>query len=128
MNSIPIIGCTVKLNIALKELPNFHREIEEEGDNKAIHEGQCNLPLSMKEWEEAFDCMKRGEIYHKLWCEIYFHTALDKTVSPNGLHQMSVFAQYVPAVFSDSPSFPDKFDPQVLFPSSSFPFLFLFLL
>lgn len=102
IKSIPCEGCTVKFNIALKELPTFKRQ-GGDPNNKAIHEGQVNLPLTFAEWQEAFDSMRSGQLYHKLWCEIYFHTALDRSVSPNGLHQMSVFAQYVPAVFADTP-------------------------
>ncbi len=35
-----------------------------------------------------------------LWCELYFQTVHDRSVSPAGQHTMSVFAQYVPYKFA----------------------------
>jgi phytoene dehydrogenase-like protein len=35
-----------------------------------------------------------------LWCELYFQSVHDATVAPAGQHTMSIFAQYVPYMFS----------------------------
>lgn len=45
--------------------------------------------------------MMRGEVPKKCFCELYFQTAIDMSVSPNKLHHMSVFAQYFPYKFAE---------------------------
>jgi phytoene dehydrogenase-like protein len=45
--------------------------------------------------QEAFDDCVRGE--HAIgFCELYFQTAYDPTVAPQGRHTMSAFCQYAP--------------------------------
>lgn len=94
---IPIKGCTMKINLALRELPNFKAR---PGTNEPHHLGQVNTPLTKTEWHEAHRIAAGGEIPPKLWTELYFHTAYDTSVSRDGIHTMSVFAQYVPNEFA----------------------------
>jgi phytoene dehydrogenase-like protein len=98
IESVPIQGCTVKLNVLLSELPDF---VARPGQNKPHHLGQINAPLTHAEWHAAFDAAKRGYLPQHLWCELYFQSAHDDTVAPTGQHTMSVFAQYVPYSFQD---------------------------
>jgi len=95
LSEISIEGCTAKINFALSDLPSFHAR---PGNNRELHKGQVNIPLFQEEWEESFQASKRGEIPEKLWMELYFQTAVDKSLcsSPNGYHHMSAFVQYVP--------------------------------
>lgn len=93
----PIEGCTVKLNVHLRELPNFTAR---PGTNEAHHYGQINAPLTRQEWKAAFAASKRGELPEYLWCELYFQSVHDASVVPHGEHTMSVFAQYVPYKFA----------------------------
>jgi phytoene dehydrogenase-like protein len=44
----------------------------------------------------------------RLWTELYFQTAHDPSVAPEGTHTMSVFAQYVPYQFADGTSWDDN--------------------
>jgi phytoene dehydrogenase-like protein len=97
VEAIPIEGCTVKLNVLLRELPNFTAR---PGTNEAHHYGQINTPLTKQEWEAAFALSQRGELPEHLWCELYFQSAHDATIAPPGQHTMSVFAQYVPYRFA----------------------------
>ncbi|HLJ24809.1 MAG TPA: NAD(P)/FAD-dependent oxidoreductase [Candidatus Acidoferrales bacterium] len=97
VEQIPIEGCTVKLNILLRELPNF---IARPGIDQPHHYGQINTPLSKEEWKEAFAAARRGDLPQHLWCELYFQSAHDPSVAGAGRHTMSVFAQYVPYKFS----------------------------
>ena len=90
-------GCTVKLNVLLRELPNFTAR---PGTNEPHHYGQINAPLTKAEWKAAFAGARRGELPEHLWCELYFQSAHDSTVAPAGQHTMSVFAQYVPYKFA----------------------------
>jgi phytoene dehydrogenase-like protein len=97
VEEIPIEGCTVKLNVLLRELPDFPAR---PGKNEPHHYGQINAPLTKSEWKAGFAAARRGELPEHLWCEVYFQSVHDATVAPAGLHTMSVFAQYVPYKFS----------------------------
>jgi phytoene dehydrogenase-like protein len=97
VQSIPIKGCTVKLNVLLRELPNFTAR---PGLNEAHHYGQINAPLTRQEWKAGFAAAGSGELPEQLWCELYFQSVHDASVVPKGMHTMSVFAQYVPYAFA----------------------------
>jgi phytoene dehydrogenase-like protein len=96
VEAIPIEGCTVKLNVLLSELPDF---VARPGTNGPHHYGQINAPLTKAEWQAGFAAARRGELPEFLWCELYFQSVHDRSVVPDGLHTMSVFAQYVPYGF-----------------------------
>ncbi len=93
---VPIEGCTVKLNVHLRELPNFHAR---PGLAMPHHYGQINTPLTKCEWRSAYTASRSGELPQHLWCELYFQSVHDSSVVPAGQHTMSVFAQYVPYKF-----------------------------
>ncbi len=97
VESVPIEGCTVKLNVLLRELPDFRAR---PGQLQPHHYGQINVPLTHQEWREGYAAARRGELPEHLWCEIYFQSVHDATVAPPGQQTMSVFAQYVPYSFS----------------------------
>ena len=97
VESIPIEGCTVKLNVALRELPNFRAR---PGFREPHHMGQINTPLTKAEWREGYQAAREGKLPGRLWTELYFQSAHDRSVVPEGLHTMSVFAQYVPYAFA----------------------------
>ncbi|MCC6453816.1 MAG: NAD(P)/FAD-dependent oxidoreductase [Caldilineaceae bacterium] len=95
---VPMQGCTVKLSVALNELPNFRAR---PGVQEPHHLGQINTPLTKAEWRTGFEQAKAGELPERLWTELYFQSAHDQTVAPAGKHVMSVFAQYVPYAFAE---------------------------
>jgi phytoene dehydrogenase-like protein len=97
VEEIPIEGCTVKLNVLLRELPNFRAR---PGCDQPHHYGQVNAPLTKHEWKAGFTAARRGELPEWLWCELYFQSVHDRSVVPDGQHTMSIFAQYVPYQFS----------------------------
>ena len=97
VEAVPQVGCTVKLNVALRELPSFKAR---PGTNMPHHLGQINTPLSKEEWKRCFEISRAGELPPRLWSELYFQTAHDPSVAPAGVHTMSVFAQYVPHTFA----------------------------
>jgi phytoene dehydrogenase-like protein len=96
VEQVPIEGCTVKLNVHLRELPNF---VSRPGIDQPHHYGQINAPLTKQEWKAGFAAARRGELPEHLWCELYFQSVHDNSVVPAGEHTMSVFAQYVPYNF-----------------------------
>ncbi|MES2220293.1 MAG: NAD(P)/FAD-dependent oxidoreductase [Acidobacteriota bacterium] len=97
VRSIPILGCTVKLNVLLRELPNFTAR---PGTLEPHHFGQINTPLTKAEWKASYAAASSGNLADHLWCELYFQSVHDASVVPAGMHTMSVFAQYVPYAFA----------------------------
>ncbi len=97
IEEVPIVGCTVKLNVHLHELPNFKAR---PGTDEPHHYGQINAPLTKDEWKAGYAAARRGELGKQLWCELYFQSVHDGSVAPAGTHTMSVFAQYVPYSFA----------------------------
>jgi phytoene dehydrogenase-like protein len=97
VEQVPIEGCTVKLNVHLRELPNFNAR---PGTDEPHHYGQINAPLTIDEWKAGYAAARRGELADHLWCELYFQSVHDGSVAPAGTHTMSVFAQYVPFTFA----------------------------
>ena len=98
VEQVPIEGCTVKLNVLLSELPNFRAR---PGIDEPHHYGQINAPLMKQEWREGFAASRHGELPEWLWCELYFQSVHDRSVVPDGMDTMSVFAQYVPYRFAE---------------------------
>ena len=68
--------------------------------NEPHHLGQINTPLTKTEWRDGYRAAREGELPGRLWTELYFQSAHDRSVVPEGLHTMSVFAQYVPYAFA----------------------------
>ena len=97
VRSVPIEGCTVKLNVLLRELPNFTSRPGTKGPH---HFGQINSPLTKPEWKASYAAARAGLLPEQLWCELYFQSVHDATAAPAGLHTMSVFGQYVPYAFA----------------------------
>lgn len=98
VESIPQTGATVKINLALSELPDF---TSRPGKNEPHHKGQVNLPLTRTEWKDYHAMANLGQLPPRFWEELYFHTAHDPSVAPPGCHTMSIFAQYVPYTFAE---------------------------
>jgi phytoene dehydrogenase-like protein len=97
IEQVPIEGCTVKLNVHLRELPNF---TSRPGNHEPHHYGQINAPLTKDEWKAGYVAARQGDLPEHLWCELYFQSVHDASVAPAGTHTMSVFAQYVPYNFA----------------------------
>jgi len=98
VESIPIEGCTVKVNMALAEAPNF---LARPGLDEPHHRAQINTTLSKAEFQEGFEAARRGDVAERLWTENYLQTAFDPSIAPQGKHVMSVFSQYVPYTFAE---------------------------
>ena len=101
VEAIPIQGCTLKLNVWLRELPNFRAR---PGTWEPHHFGQINTPLSKQEWKDGYRAAREGRLPERLWTELYFQSVHDSTVAPAGTHTMSVFSQYAPYAPADETS------------------------
>lgn len=84
-------GPVLKVNCALARLPRF---VAATGGT-APHRAMVTISRGIDATQAAYEASRRGEPA-PAWCELYFHTAYDPTVAPEGRHAMSVFAQYVP--------------------------------
>jgi phytoene dehydrogenase-like protein len=104
VEAIPQQGCTLKLNVWLRELPNFRAR---PGTCEPHHFGQINTPLSRAEWKAGYRAAREGRLPDRLWTEIYFQSVHDPPVAPAGTHTMSVFSQYVPYKFADDKTWDD---------------------
>lgn len=100
VEAVPMEGCSMKVSVALRELPNFRAK---PGTRETHHFGQINTPLTKAEWQRAYAVARGGGLPDRLWTELYFQTAFDNSVAPQGAHLMSVFAQYVPYNFTQGP-------------------------
>ncbi|MGA8025661.1 MAG: NAD(P)/FAD-dependent oxidoreductase [Bryobacteraceae bacterium] len=98
VESVPIEGCTLKLNVWLRELPNFRAR---PGTCEPHHFGQINTPLTKEQWKAGYAAARQGQLPDHLWTELYFQSAHDGEIAPRGTHTMSVFSQYVPYRFSN---------------------------
>ncbi len=98
VEGVPIKGCTVKVNAALYELPNFRARPGTTGEHFLA---MINTTLSLDEWKTHCDIAKGGKLPPRVWTEIYLQTAYDPSVAPDGKQTMSVFAQYVPNQFAE---------------------------
>lgn len=96
VEALPITGCTLKLNVAMSELPNFKAR---PGTREPHHLATINTPLSKREWRACYATARAGKLPERVWTEIYLQTAYDPSVAPEGKHVMSVFSQYVPYAF-----------------------------
>jgi phytoene dehydrogenase-like protein len=98
VEAVPIEGCTLKINVWLRELPNFNAR---PGLCEAHHFGQLNTPLTKQQWKQGYAAARQGRLPEHLWTELYFQSVHDPSVAPAGTHTMSVFSQYVPYKFAN---------------------------
>ncbi len=93
----------LKINCALERLPTFRGSTSslDPTDRNATafsfspHRAMVTISTGVDATQAACEASKRGEPSPS-WCELYFQSAYDPSVSPEGRHVMSVFAQYVP--------------------------------
>ncbi len=98
VEALPIEGATIKLSVLMNQLPDLTAR---PGTMETHHAGTINTPLTKAEWREGYAAMLRGQMPERTWCEMYFQTVHDRSVVPDGLHTMSVFAQYMPYHFAE---------------------------
>ncbi len=97
VQSIPMKSATVKVNAALRELPDFTAR---PGTRMPHHLATINTPLSREEWRAGQAAATAGRLPARVWTEVYLQTAYDPSVAPADRHVMSVFSQYVPHTFA----------------------------
>ncbi|MGH2752557.1 MAG: phytoene desaturase family protein [Actinomycetota bacterium] len=92
---------TVKVNLALSELPNF---IATPGTDAGEHHGGAiELAHSVDYIERAFQDAREGRPAVAPFSDGVIPTVFDKTLCPEGYHIMSLFTQWVPYEYSKEP-------------------------
>jgi phytoene dehydrogenase-like protein len=92
---------TVKVNLALSELPDF---VANPGTNLQDHHGGAiELCHSMAYLEKAFIDAREGKAAEHPFSDGCIPSVFDRTLCPEGTHVMSLFTQWVPETWSDEP-------------------------
>lgn len=81
----------LKINCGLSGLPRFPQA----APGVQPHRAMVTISTGIDATQAAFEASRKGAP-SPAWCELYFHTAYDPSIAPNGRHAMSIFAQYVP--------------------------------
>ncbi len=99
-------GCTIKLNLALGELPVFTaRPTHEAGPQ---HNATIHIAPDMDYIQRAYEEAKRGEPASEPFLEMYLQSPNDPSIAPPGKHLLSIFAQYFPYHRADGEWTPEK--------------------
>ncbi|MCB0417634.1 MAG: NAD(P)/FAD-dependent oxidoreductase [Bdellovibrionales bacterium] len=85
---------TVKINVALKELPDFSACPGKQAGPQ--HRGTIHIAPTMDYIERAFEDAKQGRPSEYPSIEMTIPSVVDDTLAPEGKHVASLFVQYAP--------------------------------
>ena len=91
----------VKINLALAELPDFTADPGSQPQEH--HTGAIELALSPAYVEQAFQDAKAGRGAERPFVDGCIPSVLDPTLCPEGVHVMSLFAQWCPHEWAWAP-------------------------
>ena len=91
---------TVKINLALDRLPVFRSH---PGFDPQVHGGTIVLAESLDDLEHAFQEAASGHPSSLPFADICIPSVFDDSLAPQGHHVMSLFTQWVPHGYADSP-------------------------
>jgi phytoene dehydrogenase-like protein len=91
---------TVKVNLALDRLPEFTGA---PGFDPDVHGGTIVLAPSLDHVENAFQAAVAGQPATLPFADICIPSVFDRTLAPEGKHVMSMFTQWVPCDWADTP-------------------------
>ncbi|MBV8264661.1 MAG: NAD(P)/FAD-dependent oxidoreductase [Candidatus Eremiobacteraeota bacterium] len=92
-------GPSMKLNIALGELPNFSSRPS--GESAPQHNATIHVAPDVDYLQRAYEDARNGLPSKEPMLEMFLQTPSDFTLAPKGKHLLSVFAQYFPYTRSD---------------------------
>jgi phytoene dehydrogenase-like protein len=90
----------VKVNLALDRLPEF---TSKPGFDPEVHGGTIVLAESLDDVETAFQEAVAGRAATLPFADICIPSVFDDSLAPEGKHVMSMFTQWVPHAWSESP-------------------------
>jgi phytoene dehydrogenase-like protein len=91
---------TVKINLALDRLPVF---ASHPGYDPQVHGGTIVLAESLDDLEAAFQQAVSGQPASLPFADICLPSVFDDSLAPAGEHVMSMFTQWVPHGYADTP-------------------------
>jgi phytoene dehydrogenase-like protein len=94
VDRIKMDGVSMKVNLALGELPNFRALPGTRMSPQ--HRATIHLCPSLDAMEQAWDDAKYGRPSARPMLEVTIPTTYDDSLAPAGIHLMSIFAQYAP--------------------------------
>ncbi|MDQ6767613.1 MAG: NAD(P)/FAD-dependent oxidoreductase [Candidatus Eremiobacteraeota bacterium] len=94
-------GPSMKLNLALGELPNF--SCRPSGESAPHHNATIHIAPDVDYLQHAYDEAKAGLPSSQPMVEMFLQTPSDLTLAPKGKHLLSIFAQYFPYTRKDGP-------------------------
>ena len=97
-----IEGCSLKLNLALGELPNFTAR-PGNGAAQPHHLATLHVAPSLDYQQSAHDDARAGGASLAPVLECFMQTPTEPSLAPPGKHLLSVFAQYYPYARADGP-------------------------
>jgi phytoene dehydrogenase-like protein len=92
---------TVKINLALSELPDFLAWPGNEPHERFT--GSVELAHSIDYVQQAFQDAREGRAARRPFSDGVIPSTLDPTLCPDGTHVMSLFTQWVPSSWSQEP-------------------------
>ena len=84
-------GCTAKVNLSLRDLPNFAGNLA-----PSQISGHILISPSLEYLERAYDAAKYGRCSPAPYLDVVFPSLLDPSLAPSGQHLMSITMQYAP--------------------------------
>jgi phytoene dehydrogenase-like protein len=96
VRNIDYASASLKINLALSELPRFTAMPHEGPGPGPQHRGTIHVCPSLDYMERAFDDARAGRPSREPILEATIPSAVDPSVAPPGSHLMSMFVQYAP--------------------------------
>jgi phytoene dehydrogenase-like protein len=91
---------TVKINLALSELPEFTAN---PGFNPDVHGGAISILDGLEYLERGYQEARAGRAATLPFADCEIPTVFDRTLAPEGRHVMSMFTQWVPHTWNAEP-------------------------
>jgi phytoene dehydrogenase-like protein len=96
VSRIDYSSASLKINLAVNELPNFTCLPNTGLEPQPHHRGTIHLGATTEYLERAYDEAKYGKPSEHPIVEMTIPSAVDKTLCPEGHHIISLFVQYAP--------------------------------
>ncbi|MGQ0698713.1 MAG: phytoene desaturase family protein [Panacagrimonas sp.] len=93
-------SASVKLNLAVSELPKFSCMPDRHGEIGSEHRGTIHINSLPEDIERAYEDARRGMPSKKPVIEMVIPTSVDTTLAPPGHHIVNLFVQYAPYTLS----------------------------
>lgn len=105
VNRIDYSSASMKINLALSELPNF--TCKKSAETAPHHHATIHISPTVGYIERAYADAVAGWPSTEPVLEITLPTSLDKTIAPEGKHLMNIFVQFAPYQLADGKHWDD---------------------